>query len=113
MHIVTPFNVLYILLPLLETCKNNGYCTIHDILYNHSDNVPDIMDLTKMDEIEVLLEKICDHKEAGDSRFFKLNDEKAMLWIKGKVETILARMDNLESCHDTISKSSTDGNFHF
>ncbi|TPX34141.1 hypothetical protein SmJEL517_g03117 [Synchytrium microbalum] len=86
---VSPFDPLFLLLPILtklrkKTEESEGvFLSLDDIL--HHDEFPK---LTMLSGITVL-DAICDTKVAGaDFLFYRLNDDKTLSWLMTKVKTL-------------------------
>ena len=117
LFILTPFDALFLLLPILEKSKKQGLCKLEDILFEDSKEHPDLMYIIDhVPNICQRLELICDHQFLMDQNFYRLSDEKLLAWLKQKTEKIVTNInqDKLEACREHLSPSmSMNRNFLF
>ncbi|KAJ3044819.1 Ribonuclease H2 subunit B [Rhizophlyctis rosea] len=97
LHIMSAFDPLYLLLPLLDESrkktpdKPGRYVSLDDVLYN--DQYPSLSRLSSLHALEAKLTTIADVQDVGGSKFWRLNDEKVVGWLKAKATLLLSKFD--------------------
>ncbi|KAI8918886.1 ribonuclease H2, subunit B [Entophlyctis helioformis] len=101
LHVASPFDPLLLLLPILDlqrtkTAESAGrFLQRSDLIY--SQDFPGLERLADSMHTSILA-RICDVQEIeGISTFFRLNDDKALAWLKAKVDRVAANADKLEA----------------
>lgn len=96
LYLATPVDPLFIVLPLLEQARmrvagsgNGGkFRDLGEILY-----VPGYPGYSQLESLVALhAALICDVKEVGSSRYYRLSDTKAMAWLLCKLEQTMAAL---------------------
>ncbi|KAI8849181.1 ribonuclease H2, subunit B [Chytridium lagenaria] len=91
----TPFDTLFMILPFWEKARllsENGagkWDEVETALYD--ERYPDLMTIAGWKGLPKLMEKICDvNDKVPGHTFFRLNDEKVVNWLEGKVNRVLS-----------------------
>lgn len=99
----TPVDVLFILLPALDKAAAAGtFCDLEQCLESlGSPHAHRLVPLLSNGQLEC----ICDAKEAGGARYYRLNEAKALAWLRLKVEktkaALIASSPQFGSLEDT------------
>jgi hypothetical protein len=83
----TPMDVRFILLPVLETCRQGipgVFCTVDQILHSK----PGLEYLQDITHLERLVTTICDRQQDTNGFVYRLNDTLVMQWLQRKVQRI-------------------------
>ncbi|KND02487.1 uncharacterized protein SPPG_09073 [Spizellomyces punctatus DAOM BR117] len=101
LYIFSPFDPLFLLLPILEkrrkkTSESPGiFLTLDDLLHDET-----YISLTRLHGLKNLPEKllvICDSNvPAPGMQFFRLNDDKTLSWLKAKATRLLTRYNDYQ-----------------
>ncbi|KAJ3394953.1 hypothetical protein HDU92_006418 [Lobulomyces angularis] len=108
--LLTPFDLTFILLPLLDMKREKNsdslgkFLTIDDIFF---DNIEKNLYLfAKLNKVNKCLSNICDMQLIGDQAFFRLSDEKVKNWLNLKFETVLNNYEKLKFFETSIQQES-------
>ncbi|KAJ1980422.1 hypothetical protein H4R34_002456 [Dimargaris verticillata] len=99
MHLLTPVDCLFVLLPILQANNqkrdgfNGVYMLLDDLL--ECDSFPDIYSLRTWPCLATQLELICDTKRITDSEMvYRLNESRALTWLCRKVDQTIDKLAN-------------------
>ncbi|KAI8895056.1 ribonuclease H2, subunit B [Globomyces pollinis-pini] len=93
LYTATPFDLNFLLIPLLDGKDN--FVAMDDILFN--DQFPHLQELHRISELSNNLMAICDTTRIDDQTYFRLSNDKLLIWLKKKVSSLLKDMENLEA----------------
>ncbi|RKP05960.1 ribonuclease H2, subunit B [Thamnocephalis sphaerospora] len=90
----TPVDPLFILLPVLETCRRRKgdsagvFCALDDLLQT----IPGLSVLARVKQLEQKLGRVCDVQAVpGHGNVYRLNDSKVIGWLQRKVNRIVSK----------------------
>ncbi|RHZ75290.1 hypothetical protein Glove_216g70 [Diversispora epigaea] len=102
MILFTRIDPLFLMIPFLENSRRKNlesqgfFLTLEDILDNI--DYPSTTRLLTINNMLTYMEWICDGKDINlDSKVYRLNDDKMMKWLKGKVTNLLSKFDQHKS----------------
>ncbi|GMT25631.1 hypothetical protein PFISCL1PPCAC_16928, partial [Pristionchus fissidentatus] len=99
-RLLSPFNPLFLVLPYLEK-KKARYETLEEIL--RDDECPAIERLAGNEQAMRELERVADVTDACDEKLYKLNEKKALEWIRGRFEILKNALVANAKLHDSIT----------
>lgn len=109
LYTATPVDPVFILLPIFEEARmkkgddHGKFRQLDEILY--VDGYPGYQCLTKI--AEKLMPIVCDSKEIGSTKFFRLNDMKVLSWMCYKVHQLTQVLPTLDKNYAAQSNRST------
>nr|XP_010929863.1 ribonuclease H2 subunit B isoform X2 [Elaeis guineensis] len=111
LYIATPIDPIFILLPVFEAArmtiqKRNDqgmFRQLDEILY--VDGYPGYQHLMSVAEDSMQL--VCEVKEIGSSKFFRLNDSKLIAWLYHKVQHLKATLPKLDKNYAVQEEKDT------
>ncbi|PYH43319.1 uncharacterized protein BP01DRAFT_358573 [Aspergillus saccharolyticus JOP 1030-1] len=94
-HIATPLDFIFFLIPLLTTAKATLYQPLDDVIDSIQDELAPhlryvLYNETFRDTLHARAAAICDAVEAGDERLFRFSEKKLLLELVTKAERVLA-----------------------
>ncbi|XP_024961871.1 ribonuclease H2 subunit B isoform X3 [Cynara cardunculus var. scolymus] len=98
LYLATPVDPVFILLPMFDEARmKNGddpgkFRQLDEIIYVH--NYPGYHHLSSI--AEKSMEVVCDCKEIGSTKFFRLNDSKVVAWMYYKVQQLKQTLPKLD-----------------
>ncbi|RUS21437.1 ribonuclease H2, subunit B [Endogone sp. FLAS-F59071] len=95
LYFMTPIDPLFIAIPMLDhvrkkTSESSGVFLTLDQLFDNVDN-PSVARLASLQGFDASLAHVCDIKVTQNMRAYRLNDDKAIAWLKLKVSRLSAR----------------------
>ncbi|KAI3664283.1 hypothetical protein L6452_44768 [Arctium lappa] len=98
LYVATPVDPVFILLPMFDEARmKNGddpgkFRQLDEIIYVH--DYPGYHHLSSI--AEKSMEVVCDCKEIGSTKFFRLNDSKVVAWMYYKVQQLKQTLPKLD-----------------
>jgi ribonuclease H2 subunit B len=107
LYIWTPINLVFLLLPALEKAKSQGnFCSVDHIL-ECMECGQDAYAIQKIVESKSdVLKEVCEWKENGGDVYFKLDEDKTVAWLKGRVEKV---WKDLKAMDEAFASMTEDG----
>ncbi|KAI5678969.1 hypothetical protein M9H77_09919 [Catharanthus roseus] len=109
LYTATPIDPVFILLPIFDEARMKKrddpgkFRQLDEII--HVDGYPGYQYLTSL--AEVSMEVVCDFKEIGSMKFFRLNDSKVLRWLCYKVNQLVLTLPTLDKNYAAQNKKDT------
>ncbi|CAM8923805.1 unnamed protein product [Rhodiola kirilowii] len=99
MYFLTPVDLIFVLLPVLEEARmkkgdghSGNFRLLEEIMFLQG--YPDYLLLHPL--AERLVSVVCEIKEIGDSRFYRLDDARVLAWLAYKANQLKATLPKLD-----------------
>lgn len=108
LYMATPVDPLFAMISLLEKSRQKSkesdgrFCDVEHIVGQESGS--DV--LLGVDDLEQRLQSICNMKETGGMKFFRLCDEKLLAWLCCKVDQVMGALR--EHCGGMFTQLATE-----
>ncbi|XP_071700903.1 uncharacterized protein [Rutidosis leptorrhynchoides] len=109
LYAATPVDPVFILLPMFDEARmkkgddSGKFRKLDEIIYRQ--DYPGYRELTTI--AEKSMEVVCDCKEIGSSKFFRLNDSKVLAWLYCKVQQVKQSLFKLDKNYVARSQKDT------
>ncbi|KAG0454979.1 hypothetical protein HPP92_024271 [Vanilla planifolia] len=108
LYMTTPVDPIFIFLPIFSNARMKGnepgvFRQLDEILYNT--NYPSYQYL--MSIAEESMQIVCEVKEIGSSKFFRLEDSKVLSWLCCKVQHLKAALIKLDTNYSAQEEKET------
>lgn len=103
LYVATPVDLVFILLPMFEEARMRRgtepgkFRQLDEIMFVNG--YPGYQNLFLI--AEKSMESVCDCKEIGSTKFFRLNDSKVLAWLNCKVNQLEKTLPNLDKNYAT------------
>ncbi|KAF9118847.1 Ribonuclease H2 subunit B, partial [Mortierella sp. 14UC] len=112
LYLITPFDPLFMLIPILDTMRQRTstspgkFLLLDGIFGSSNDQYPSMRHLADLKNVHRYLEVVCEVRDAsGDMsmKTYRLDDEKVMGWLKGKMDKLVGRFEGIPALVESIA----------
>ncbi|CAH9119850.1 unnamed protein product [Cuscuta europaea] len=111
LYTATPIDPVFVLLPLFEEARMKKANKDDPGMFRQLDEIIYVSDYPGYQYLSSIAEKsmqvVCDFKEMGSMKFFRLNDEKVLKWMCYKVEELRKTLVTLDKNFAARDKKDT------
>ena len=109
--IITPIDATFLVLPSLESAAaGERFCTLEDAI-TRGENGGLLRCLLRVESLLKGVSEICESRQVETEKYFKISEEKALLWLRKKVDAAKSVIESDERFRFLASKGSFSSSY--